>query len=76
MQAYDTFEHAAREGALKVIVSNDARGCGRTAEVGPGNPYQQTIESENVASPVKHVVARQPRLHDRRAERPHHHDVC
>jgi hypothetical protein len=26
MQAYDTFEHAAREGALKVIVSNDARG--------------------------------------------------
>jgi len=26
MQAYDTFEHAAREGALKVILSNDARG--------------------------------------------------
>src|SRR6478672_1753345 len=26
MQAYDTFEHAAREGALKVILSNDA--CG------------------------------------------------
>jgi len=25
MQAYDTFEHAAREGALKVILSNDAR---------------------------------------------------
>ena len=25
-QAYDTFEHAAREGALKVILSNDARG--------------------------------------------------
>ena len=26
MQAYDTFEHAAREGALKVILNNDARG--------------------------------------------------
>ena len=26
MQAYDTFEHAAREGALKVILSNDGRG--------------------------------------------------
>jgi len=26
MHAYDTFEHAAREGALKVILSNDARG--------------------------------------------------
>ena len=26
MQAYETFEHAAREGALKVILSNDARG--------------------------------------------------
>jgi alcohol dehydrogenase len=26
MQAYDTFEHAAREGALKVILTNDARG--------------------------------------------------
>ena len=26
MQAYDTFEHAARVGALKVILSNDARG--------------------------------------------------
>jgi hypothetical protein len=28
MQAYDTLEHAAREGAPKVIVSNDARGSG------------------------------------------------
>ena len=26
MQAYDTFEQAAREGALKVILSNDDRG--------------------------------------------------
>jgi alcohol dehydrogenase len=26
MQAYDTFEHAAREGALKVVLANDARG--------------------------------------------------
>jgi len=26
MQAYDTFEHAAREGAVKVILSNDAGG--------------------------------------------------
>jgi alcohol dehydrogenase len=26
MLAYDTFEHAAREGALKVILSNDTRG--------------------------------------------------
>jgi hypothetical protein len=26
MQAYETFEHAAREGALKVILSNDGRG--------------------------------------------------
>jgi threonine dehydrogenase-like Zn-dependent dehydrogenase len=26
MQAYDTLEHAPREGALKVILSNDARG--------------------------------------------------
>jgi alcohol dehydrogenase len=25
MQAYDTFEHAAREGALKVILTNDTR---------------------------------------------------
>jgi alcohol dehydrogenase len=26
MQAYDTFEHAAREGALKVILTSDSRG--------------------------------------------------
>jgi alcohol dehydrogenase len=26
MRAYDTFEHAAREGALKVILTNDPRG--------------------------------------------------
>jgi alcohol dehydrogenase len=26
MQAYDTFQHASREGALKVILSNDGRG--------------------------------------------------
>ena len=26
MRAYDTFEHAAREGALKVILKNEARG--------------------------------------------------
>jgi alcohol dehydrogenase len=26
MHAYDTFEHASREGALKVILSNEARG--------------------------------------------------
>ena len=26
MQAYDTFEHAAREGALKVILTNGNRG--------------------------------------------------
>jgi hypothetical protein len=27
-QAYDTFEHAAPEGALKVILNNDAHGRG------------------------------------------------
>jgi len=26
MQAYETFEHAAREGALKVILTNANRG--------------------------------------------------
>ena len=26
MQAYETFEHAAREGALKVILRNETRG--------------------------------------------------
>ena len=26
MHAYETFEHAAREGALKVILTNETRG--------------------------------------------------
>jgi hypothetical protein len=32
--------------------------------------------SQDVAAPVKHVVAREPRVHLGHSERPHHHHFC
>src|SRR4030095_37840 len=60
--------------AAEIAVTSKSRKAGRKRVSVTTSPW--IADSEDVATPVEHVIARQPPLHRHRSERTHHQHVC